>query len=145
MRTRAVVAGLALLGAVLTSSCSIGSSTTTRDRTEGFEDQITAGTSFSLHGNEPDAWLEQARQRARDGQWKDAATLFHRVHGTASATDDQKATALLELARLNLNVLNPGRNEATAREYYRQVITEFPKSEQAATAKERLKLLGPAE
>ncbi len=132
---------LAIL-AMLVSSCSIGSSSTTRTRDA---DEVSVGTSLSVHGNQPDAWLEQAKQRARDGLYADAASLFHRVYGTADATDEQKATALLELARLNMNVLNPGRSEEKAREYYQQVRDEFPKTEQSKKAKERLELLGPAE
>ena len=141
----ALLALVAALVAAFVSSCSIGSSTTTRGRTEGFEDEVTVGTSLSVHGNKPDAWLEQARQRARDGLWADAAALFHRVHGASDATDEQKATALLELARLNLNVLNPGRSEAMAREYFERVAAEFPETESARKAKERLELLGPTE
>ena len=136
---------VAALAAAVVSSCSVGSSTTTRGRTEGLEDEASVGTSLSLHGNKPDAWMDQARQRARDGLWADAAALFYRVYGEPDATDEQKATALLELARLNLNVLNPGRSEAKARDYFAQVVAEFPGTEPARKAKERLDLLGPAE
>lgn len=134
-----------LLAAALLSACA-GSSTTTRSRTEGSEgDDVAMGTSISVHGNQPDAWLEQARQRARDSLYADAAALLHKVHDAPTATDEQKATALLELAKLNLNILNPTRSEAKAREYYEQVMREFPDTEQSKTAEERLDLLGPAE
>jgi len=144
MRNRVPIL-LALVASTLVSACAVGSSTTTRSREEGFEDEVSMGTSLSVHGNKPDAWLEQAKQRARDGLWTDAATLLHRVYGAPDATDEQKATALLELARLNLNVLNPGRSEAKAREYFEQVIDEFPDSEQRKTAEERIDLLGRPE
>jgi Tfp pilus assembly protein PilF len=139
------VAGV-LLAAALLSACAVGSSSTTRSRTEGSEgDEVTQGTSLSVHGNQPDAWLEQARQRARDNLYSDAAALLHKVHDAPTATNEQKATALLELAKLNLNILNPARSEAKAREYYEQVMREFPDTEQSKTAEERLDLLGPAE
>ena len=135
-----------LLVAALLSACAVGSSTTTRSRTEGAEgEEVSAGTSISVHANQPDAWLEQARQRARDNLWADAASLLHKVHEAPTATAEQKATALLELAKLELNILNPTRSEAKAREYYEQVMREFPKTEQSKTAEERLDLLGPAE
>jgi Tfp pilus assembly protein PilF len=135
----------ALVAAALLASCAIGSSTTTRSRTEGAEDEVSMGTSVSVHGNQPDAWLEQARQRARDNLYADAAALLHKVHEAPEATDEQKATGLLELAKLNLNILNPSRSEAKAREFYEQVMREFPDTEQSKTAEERLDLLGPAE
>ncbi len=126
------------------SSCAVGSSTTTRS-VDDIDQEVSVGTSYSVHGSQPSAWLEQARQHARDARFGEAKTLFQRVYDSSSAKPDQKASALLGLGRVHANVLNPNRSDEKARAYFERVVREFPDTEQRQEAEDRLDDLGPSE
>ena len=131
---RSSVLNCALLAALLTS-CALGPQKTTE--TESVEGS-KRNTAIALHGNVAEAALETARQQMRDGEFTAASATLEPILESADASSEHKAAALLELGRINVDVLNPRRDPELARVYFQRLVDEYPSSELVPRASEQL-------
>lgn len=129
---------IAICTLVLLASCAIGPQKTTE--TEDIEGS-SRNTSVGLHGSADKAALEKARQQMRDGQFAAAAALLEPIVDSPEAEPEHKAEALLELGRINVDVLNPRRDPELARVYFQRLVDEHPSSELVPRAREHLERL----
>jgi|SRR5690606_37678153 len=134
---RSTVLNCALLAALLTS-CALGPQRTTE--TESIEGS-NRNTAIALYGNSAAAALETARQQMRDGEFAAAAATLEPIPDSADASPEHKAAALLELGRINVDVLNPRRDPELARTYFQRLVDEHPSSELVPRAREQLERL----
>lgn len=131
---KSTVLNCALLATLLTS-CALGPQKTTE--TESVEGS-KRNTAIALHGNPAAAALETARQQMRDGEFAAASATLELIPDAADADPEQKAAALLELGRINVDVLNPRRDPELARQYFQRLVDEHPSSELVPRAREQL-------
>lgn len=115
--------------------CAIGPQKTTE--TEDVEGS-SRNTSVGLHGSADGAALETARQQMRDGNFAAAAATLEPIADAAEADPEHKAAALLELGRINVDILNAQRDPGRARVYFQRLVDECPSSELVPRAREQL-------
>lgn len=118
-----------LLVAFVFSSCT--GRTLRRETDEGTSMETTLVT--SPH----EAKLERGRQAAREGDFDLATEYFLTVYREAGVESKHREGALLQLAVVYSDLLNPKKDYGKALEYLEELLSTYPKSEYRKEAEER--------
>jgi hypothetical protein len=119
--------GAVVLGAFLALS---GSSCATRSESRTDVDQHEYTTSVTIVANRAVATLQRGREAVSEGRFADGIAAFEAAYAMPEAKAEQREQALLALAQVHSNMLNPSRNPQKALAYYQQLLSEFPETKQ---------------